>query len=90
MTDIKEQFSPDWVSPPGETITDILQECNMSKGEFAEKMGESIEFIDSLLIGQSIITDEIANKLENVLGSTSSFWLNRELQYRDKLMRYGR
>jgi HTH-type transcriptional regulator/antitoxin HigA len=38
-----------------------------------------------LINGKAPITEEIAFKLENVLGSSASFWLNRESQYRAKL-----
>jgi HTH-type transcriptional regulator / antitoxin HigA len=30
-------FSPDWVSPPGDTIADVLQERDWTQAELAER-----------------------------------------------------
>ena len=35
MTDPNTPFLPDWVSPPGETISDIAEERGWSQGELA-------------------------------------------------------
>ena len=38
---------------------------------------------DSLMFIINSITEDIALILENVLGSTVNFWLNREVKYRE-------
>ena len=87
MPDISKKFSPDWISPPGETIADILEEREWTQTDFAARMGQSTKHISLLLNGKAAITEETALKLESVLGSTASFWLNREAQYRESLAR---
>ena len=75
------EFKPDWVSPPGDTIVDILVERSISRHDFARQMGTSTDFVDRLLCGDMTIDDEIASKLSEVLGSTKEFWIERERQY---------
>ena len=77
----------DLVSPPGETILDILEELGWSRLELAQRTGYTQSHIDQLIEGNASITEEIALKLERVLGSTSGFWLHREAQYRELIDR---
>jgi HTH-type transcriptional regulator / antitoxin HigA len=83
----KIPFTPDWVSPPGDTIADLLEECNWTETHLAEKLGYTTQHINQLINGKVAIDEETALKLEQVLGSTAAFWLNREAQYRVDLAR---
>ena len=87
MIEANRPFTPDWVSPPGDTIADFLEECNWTQAQLAEHLGYTIEHINLLINGKASINEETALKLERVLGSTAAFWLNREAQYRDNLAR---
>ncbi len=78
MSDMK----PDWISPPGDTILDLLEERGWAFAYFAERLGLSLDCVSGLLDGTVRITEGIAIKLESTLGSTAQFWLNRESQYR--------
>ena len=80
-------FTPDWVSPPGDTIDDILEERGWTQVDFAQRLGYSIEFISQLIKGKAPINEDTAIKLEGVLSSTAAFWLKREAQYRTALAR---
>ena len=75
------------VSPPGETILEVLEERGWSQADLAERMGYTRKHINQLIKGAAGITEEAALKLERVLGSTAGFWLNREAQYREALAR---
>src|SRR5262245_40314210 len=77
-----QQFQPDWVSAPGDTIIDILQERRLSKKQFAEKMGQPIDAVDDLLAGRLAITIGLARRLEAVLGGSVKFWMTRDFHYR--------
>ncbi|MFZ5554494.1 MAG: ImmA/IrrE family metallo-endopeptidase [Bacteroidota bacterium] len=77
-----EVFNPNWVSQPGNTISDILEEQNIPLRKFAEKMSVSSEFVEKLLRGEIHINSEIAKQLESTLGSSSAFWIERETKYR--------
>jgi len=87
MTEKMQKFTPNWISPPGDTIADILEERDWTQVEFAERIGLSQKHTNHLLNGKAPITYETALKLESVLGSTAKFWLNREFQYRESLAR---
>lgn len=85
MIDVNEV--PDWVSPPGETILDGLEDRGWTQAELAERTGFTRKHVNQLIKGVASITEETALKLERVLGSTAGFWLNREALYREALAR---
>lgn len=78
----REQFQPGWISPPGVTIADILDEREMSLAEFAQQMEQPLDHAQELLQGSATITVNIAQQLEKVIGASAAFWINREIQYR--------
>lgn len=71
-------------SPPGTTVCEQVEVCGMSRREFAARMGMSETAAACLLDGETRLTPDIANKLEEVLGLSSSFWSGLEAIYRDK------
>jgi plasmid maintenance system antidote protein VapI len=79
-------FCPDWGSPPpGATIADSIEERDWTQAVLADRLHCTENFVNSLLSGEAIINDELAIKLEKVLGSTAEFWLRREALYRSDL-----
>jgi HTH-type transcriptional regulator / antitoxin HigA len=87
MIETTRPFTPDWVSPPGDTIADLLEERDWTQVQLAERLGYTTKHISLLINGKAPIHEETALKLERVLGSTTAFWLNREAQYRAALAR---
>ena len=85
MIEVLQPFTPDWISPPGDTIADLIEERNWSQDELEKRLGYTPKHISLLINGKAPITEEIAIKLENVLGGSASFWLSREAQYRARL-----
>lgn len=87
MTNTTEnRYAPDWVSPPGETLADILKERGITRNEFANRMGLPKKTINQLIKGKVKITIRIAYKMELALGvPTARFWINRERLYRESL-----
>ena len=81
------EFRPDWISPPGDTISDILEQSDMSKGEFSRRLGKAPEKTQDLLYGREPITLEIAEALESLIGGSAAFWMARERRYREGLGR---
>ena len=81
----KNSFQPSWVSSPGETILDILEERGWSKKEFSKRIGVAPKNVNKLLRGEVKLTAQLATSLSQVLGSTPEFWLNREALYRTSL-----
>lgn len=76
-----DAFAPDWASPPGDTVLDLLDELSLTLREFAEQMGEAPESLNELIEGVRAITPSTAVQLERVLGPSSTFWLTRDSQY---------
>lgn len=76
-------FRPDWASPPGDTISDVLNQLKLSVTQFASSLGFSIDQTNRLINGEIAVTNKIALVLADTLGSTPGFWINRELQYRE-------
>lgn len=76
-------FNPDWYSPPGDSIEEILKAKNISRSEFAEQLGREEMWVVRLLAGDEDITSEVAEKLAVILGGTPAFWRNREKRFRE-------
>jgi plasmid maintenance system antidote protein VapI len=79
------EFSPSWVSPPGETIDDLLKERGITAAELAIQLGMGDSEIDALSAGRKELDLSVANKLEAVFGGSAEFWVAREQQYRQGL-----
>ncbi|MGV3571404.1 MAG: helix-turn-helix domain-containing protein [Ramlibacter sp.] len=77
------EFAPDWVSPPGETIVDLLEERGWTQNELADRLGYSSKHVSQLVKGHVSLSEEAAVRLHTVLGGSVGFWLAREAQYRE-------
>ena len=84
---IKTQFTPDYVSHPGETLLEILEEFEMPQRELAKRTGLTPKTINGITNGISPISPDTALRLERVFGIPASFWNNRERSYREALVR---
>lgn len=76
-----------WASPPGDTIRDLLRERALSHEQLCEGLEVDAQTLRHLLAGRDNLTDQVAKKLESVFGTPSSFWINRERDYRRALAR---
>jgi HTH-type transcriptional regulator/antitoxin HigA len=76
------QYQPESVSPPGDTLADLLEERGMSQAELAERMGRPTKTINEIIKGKAMITPETAIQLERVFGVPADFWNNRESLFR--------
>ena len=86
MTEQDLSFTPEWVSPPGDTITDAIKERDWTQAQLAERLGYTEKHVSLLINAKVPITEESAQKLSRVIGSTPEFWLRREAQYRAQLV----
>lgn len=82
-----QSFLPQWASPPGATILDVLDENGLSTEQFSTLIGVTLIQAKRLLAGKAPVTEEIAEKLGEHIGSTKHFWLTREDQYQEDLQR---
>ena len=81
------QYAPDFVSPPGETLEEVLEERSMSQAQLADRTGRPKKTINEIVQGKAAITPETALQLELVLGIPARFWNVREAAYREALAR---
>lgn len=84
---VKLQYRPESVSPPGDTLADLLEERGMTQAELAERTGRPIKTVNEIIKGKTAITPETAIQIERVLGTPAEFWNQREAQYRAFLAR---
>lgn len=78
-------FAPDWVSPPGDTILDLLEERGWTQQQLADRLGYSLKHVNQLIKAKVPLTEDAAIRLQNVLGAPVGFWLTREAQYRERV-----
>lgn len=83
-------FNPDWVSPPGDTLLDLLEECGWTPQQLADQMGCSTKHVGLLIDGKAPLTEGDALQLQNVFGASIDFWLNRETRYQARLTRLAK
>jgi HTH-type transcriptional regulator/antitoxin HigA len=81
------EFTPNWVSAPGDTINDLLTERGIAVAEFANRMCEPLDRTTDLLQGRASVTIRVARQLEAVLGASVEFWMSRDFQYRQGVAR---
>ncbi|HTK11458.1 MAG TPA: HigA family addiction module antitoxin [Ktedonobacteraceae bacterium] len=87
VNSLQNEYHPDSVSAPGETLSETLNSLEMSQTELARRMGRPVKTINEIIQGKAAITAETALQLEQVLRIPASFWLKREQQYREFLAR---
>ena len=76
---------PRWASPPGETIRRVLRVRGLTEEDLADALAMSDPEARRLIGGDRQITSDLAGPLAALLGSTESFWMERDLQYRKSL-----
>lgn len=81
------RYFPDYVSPPGETLKEILDSKGMTQVQLKQRTGRPIKTINEIIKGKAALTTETALQLELVLGVSASFWNERERNYREYLAR---
>lgn len=67
-------------SHPGEILLEeFLKPLRMSQVELAQKMGVSIQRVNTLINGKRDMTAETAILLSRVLKTSSEFWMNLQV-----------
>jgi len=82
VSQIQTEYRPASVTPPGATLTDLLEEWGMSQVQLAERMGRPTKTINEIIKGKNAITIETALQLERVFNTPARFWMEREQKYR--------
>ena len=86
----RQEFKPDWTSPPGDTIKDLMEDRGITENTLIQAIWPHTtrrSDFGRFLRGDIAVTPLVAEKLEAVLGGTKQFWLRREAFYRIELAR---
>jgi len=83
-------LQPDYASPPGDTLQEMMEWYKVTPTELAKETGRTVQFINQLLFGQAAITPELAWHLERLFKMSADFWMRREQSYRDALERLAK
>lgn len=76
-------LEPRWASAPGTTIASALVELGVSPSDFARQVGLQDAEVQQLFAGDLAITVDLARRLAEVVGASTTFWLTREAQYHE-------
>ena len=90
------EYKPNYVSAPGETIREMLctkprlgsRNCLKDENWLYNRLkwyGVTREGLQDILSGKSAITPPVAKQLQISLGCSAEFWLERERLYREWL-----
>lgn len=66
---------------PGQYIGELIEDYNMTRKEFAERLGVSEMKLSKLVNGEESISNEIAQKLEKLTNVSMQTWLNLQNVY---------
>ena len=68
---------------PGEFLEEEIEFIGMTQSELAVRVGVSVHVVSDIIIiqGKRDVTDEVAVKLEEVLGSPAHMWINSQARY---------
>jgi HTH-type transcriptional regulator/antitoxin HigA len=83
----KNTFLPDWTVPPGSMLEEKIAEMGLTVETMAQRIELTPMEARRLLEGEIVLTDELADKLENLTGIPHEVWNNWEQTYRDDLIR---
>ncbi len=84
---VKNEFLPDYVSPPGDTLRETIESIGMTQAELAARSGRPVKTINEIIRGKAQIIPETAIQLEKVLGIPASFWNLRQSRYDEYIAR---
>lgn len=85
MTGTRNGLSTEYISHPGDTLLELLEQYGVSQKELSIKTQTSEKHINEIIKGKKNITISFAKKLENIFKPSASFWVNRQGIYDEKM-----
>ena len=74
-------WTPNWVTHPGEHLAEHIEARGWSQGEFARLANLSAKLISTIVSGKNPITAETAIRLERVLGMKAYIWTGLQAKW---------
>lgn len=81
------RFDPDYIVPPGDTLSEVLAELGMSQAELSRRTGLSTKHINQIVSGEATISSETALKLERVTRVSARLWTQLEALHQEQRSR---
>ena len=85
MAETRNGLSTEFISHPGETLLELLEQYGVSQKELSIKTQTSEKHINEIIKGKKGISVAFAKKLENVFKPNASFWINRQNIFDEKV-----
>lgn len=82
-----KDFDPDYATPPGFTLEEVLDDRAITQADLAARTGLSTKHINQLIQGKVSLTVETALKLERATGVPARIWNNLECKYQEQKLR---
>ena len=86
----RNQYFPQIVFHPGETLAEKLEEMNMGPKEFSIRTGKPEKTIIAVIKGDSALTPDMAVLFESVTKIPAHFWMNSQRSYDEFIARKKR
>lgn len=87
---LKNQYFPQTVTHPGETLAEKLEEMGMGIKEFALRTGKPEQTVIKVINAESSITPDMAVRFEDVLKIPAHFWMRHQRSFDEALARNKR
>lgn len=71
---------------PGYYVAEIIEDMGVTQAEFAIRMGTTSKTLSQLVNGQANISNDLAQKLSTMLGTSAEFWLNLQVAFDEKVI----
>lgn len=84
------QLPRDFISPPGDTLSELLEENRMSQLEAASRCGVSVKHLNEVITAAAPLSARLALALEQVFQVPASLWMSLEANYRADLAKAQR
>jgi len=81
-------LSRDFIIHPGDTLTEVLEDREMSQKELAIRTGMTEKHVSTIVNGMKPISVAFAKKLEYALGIEATFWINLQSNYDRELLEF--
>lgn len=80
-------FQPDYASPPGDTLRELLEMRGWTQALLSREMGSSLKHVNRVISGKESVSVAFALALEKLDFASAEFWMHREVDYRVHLAR---
>ena len=81
-------LSRDFIIHPGETLTEVLDDREMSQKELAIRTGMTEKHVSTIVNGVKPISVTFAKKLEYALGIEANFWITLQSNYDREILEF--